>query len=178
MRFPITFHNILRKVIFPMKKRLLPLMLVLLLLLPACSEKEPVYRTDLSAQQISDACGPILSAHSLLAPADEDYIKFRLLPNGTGYESCAVYIQNAGTSIDEFGIVKAPSDDTATLEAAIADYLSRRNEEWTGQYLVEEYPKLRDASYKAVGRYVVYAILSEEDKAAFFSAAEQFITEE
>lgn len=158
-----------------MKKTILCALLAILLLLPSCGEKEPVYRTDLTASEISDACAPVLSSAELLAAADEDYIRYRLLLDDSLAESCAVFIQNAGTSLDEFGIAKAPTEDTSALEAAVADFLSRRNEEWTGQYMVEEYPKLEAAEYRTFGRYVIYAILSEEDKTAFFAAAEQFI---
>lgn len=160
-----------------MKKTILAALLAALLLLPSCGDKEPVYRTDLSAAEVSDACMPALSSADMLGAADPDYIKYRLLLDETMVENCVVYIQNAGTSLDEFGIAKAPTDDTSALEAAIADFLARRNEEWTGQYMVEEYPKLEAAEYKTVGRYVIYAILSEEDKDAFFAAAEQFIAE-
>jgi DNA-directed RNA polymerase subunit alpha len=71
---------------------------------------------------------------------------------------------------DEIGIIKAIGDDTAAVEAAVKDYLAQRNEEWTGMYLVEEYPKLRDAEYRVFGRYVVYGILSESEKTALFDA--------
>ena len=160
-----------------MKKSILAALLAALLLLPSCKDAEPVYRTDLSAAEISSACTHSLSSAEFLAPADEDYIQYRLMLDDALAENCVVYIQNAGTSLDEFGIAKAPTDDTAALKAALEDFLLRRNEEWTGQYMVEEYPKLENAECKVIGRYVVYAILSEEDKAAFFSAAEQMITE-
>ena len=68
-------------------------------------------------------------------------------------------------------------DDTAAVEAAVKDYLAQRNEEWTGRYLVEEYPKLRDAEYKVFGRYVVYGILSEADKTALFDAVADTLAE-
>ena len=160
-----------------MKKTFLAVLMAALLLLPSCGEQAPVYRTDLSAEAVSDACTPVLSSADLLSAADPDYIQYRLLLDDTMMENCVVYIQNAGTSLDEFGIIKALTDDTSALEAAVADFLTRRNEEWTGQYMVEEYPKLEAAEYKTIGRYVIYAILSEEDKAAFFAAAEQFIAE-
>ena len=44
-------------------------------------------------------------------------------------------------------------------------------------YLVEEYPKLRDAEYKVFGRYVVYGILSEADKTALFEAVSTALIE-
>lgn len=147
-----------------------------LFLLSACGKDEsPSYRSDLTASEITSACLSSLSSNALLDSADEDYIKYRLLPDGTAFESCSVYIQNAGTSIDEIGVVQSSDEDSEALYAAVTDYLSRRNEEWTGQYLVEEYPKLRDAECKRIGSYVVYAILSEEDKTSFFNAVSELL---
>ena len=160
-----------------MKKSIFALLLTAVLLLSSCGEKTVTYRTDLSAADVSDACMAVLSSSALLGAADEVYIQYRLMLDSTMAESWSVYIQNAGTSLDEFGIAKAPTDDTSALEAAFRDFIVRRNEEWTGQYMVEEYPKLESAECRTIGRYVIYCILSEEDKAALFTAAEQFLTE-
>jgi len=159
-----------------MKKTLL-LLLVTGLLLSGCNKNSDVtYREDLRADQVA-VCAPSLPSYSLLAPADEDYIQYRMMLDDSIMEDCAIYIQNAGNSIDEFGIIKAAGDSADAAESAVKDYLLRRNEEWTGQYLVEEYPKLRDAEYKVIGRYVVYGILSEEDKDMLFQAVTDLLAE-
>lgn len=159
-----------------MKKHILAALLTALLLLPSCKNEQPGYRTDLSAGQLSEQCLTSVSSHELLAPADEDYIRYRLLLEDDMMESCVVYIQNAGTALDEIGIVKALDEDTTAIESAVQNYLKQRNEEWTGQYMVEEYPKLEAAEYRTIGQYVVYAILSEEDKVTFFDAAAKSLT--
>ena len=92
-------------------------------------------------------------------------------------ESCTVYIQNAGTALEEFGIIKSRTEYTDAVEAAVSDYITRRIDEWTGQYMVEEFPKLQAADYKTFGQYTVYAILSDADKEAFYSAIAKFIEE-
>ena len=162
-----------------MKKILIAAALLCLTLLTACNAEETPksYRNDLAPQAISDACAPALSSYSLLTAADEDYIRYRLLLDDTMMESCVVYIQNAGTSIDEFGIIKSRTDYTDAVEAAVADYLQRRVEEWTGQYLVEEFPKLQAANYKTFGQYTVYTILSEADKEIFYPAVSDMIAD-
>lgn len=163
-----------------MNKRIVSVLAVLfalLLLLPSCGDKTVTYKADVAAQEIVDSCAAPLASFSLLAEADEDYIKYRMLLDTTTVDSHAVYIQNAGTSIDEIGVFQCTSDDTSSIVAMVEDYLKRRNDEWTGQYLVEEYPKLRDAEYRIFGRYVVYGILSEEDKTQFFDAVESYLKE-
>ena len=146
------------------------------LLLTACADDTVTYKTDAAAVSVLEACASPLASYALLSPADEDYITYRMMLDTSTVESYAVYIQNAGTSIDEIGIFQCPSDDTAAITAMVEDYLSRRNDEWTGQYLVEEYPKLENAEYRVIGRYVVYGILSDTDKETLFTGAENYLT--
>ncbi len=149
-----------------------------LLLLPACGEKPVTYRTDATAQDIIDNCAVSLECCSLLNPVDEDYLTYRMKLDASAADSYAVYVQNAGSSLDEIGIFRATDEDTAALETMVQTYLKNRNDEWTGMYLVEEYPKLRDAEYRVIGKYVVYGILSEEDKATFFEGVDAYLKSE
>ena len=141
-----------------MKKRIFAVLLTAVLLaLPSCKENTPSYRSDKTSPEVDSA-------------VDTDYIRYRMMLDTAIMEDYAIYMQNTGSSLDEIGIIKAIGDDTAAVEAAVKDYLAQRNEEWTGMYLVEEYPKLRDAEYRVFGRYVVYGILSESEKTALFDA--------
>ncbi len=161
-------------------KRILAALLLLTLtalLLFSCADDTVTYKMDVPAVSVLETCASPLASFSLLSPADEDYITYRMMLNTTTVDSYAVYIQNAGTSIDEIGIFQCASEDTAAVVAMVEDYLTRRNEEWTGQYLVEEYPKLENAEYRVIGRYVVYGILSDEDKETLFTATESFLLE-
>lgn len=151
------------------------LLLTAVLLVTACGEKTVTYTADATAQDVIDNCAAKLASFSLLAPADEDYVKYRMMLDTETVNGHAVYVQNAGTSIDEIGVFVCATDDTSAVVSMVKDYLARRNDEWTGQYLVEEYPKLRDAEYRVFGRYVVYGILSEADKAEFFSACDSYL---
>ncbi|MBQ8746265.1 MAG: DUF4358 domain-containing protein [Clostridia bacterium] len=147
------------------------LLITVLLPLSACGDKPVQYKTDVSAQAIIDNCADELQ----LNPVDEDYLTFRMALDTSASDSYAVYVQNSGTTLDEIGVFRAVGDDTAALTEMIETYLKNRNDEWTGMYLVEEYPKLRDAEYRVIGKYVVYGILSEEAKAQFFTAVESYL---
>lgn len=163
-----------------MKKRIIAVLLAAVLLaLPSCKENTPPsYRSDKTSMEVYTAVAVVVSPDAPLAAVDTDYIRYRMMLDTTIMEDYAIYMQNTGTSLDEIGVIKAVSDDTAAVEKAVKDYLTQRNEEWTGMYLVEEYPKLRDAEYRIFGRYVVYGILSAEDKTALFDAAACTLTEE
>ena len=157
-------------------KRILSLLLLTALCLAAavgCTNGGKTYRSDVDVHTLADACGAKLSSVSLMTDADEDYLRYRMELSDSFISHAVVRIQNAGTALDEFGIFRAPDNlSPAILEDTVKAYLTARNEEWTGLYLMEEYPKLRDAEYKVFGQYVVYAILSEEERTALFAEAE------
>ena len=74
-------------------------------------------------------------------------------------------------TLEEFGVVLAKDGASAAqVEQTLTDYLKRRNDEWTGQYMVDEYPKLEKAQVKRDGLYVCYLVLTEQERAAAFEA--------
>ncbi len=150
-------------------------LLSVLMLLCACGGNDVAYRTDVSAQAVADNCASALPSFAYLSSVDDDYIKYRMMLDTTNLESYVVYIPSAGAILDEIGIFKCPTDDTAAVASMAEKYLANRNDEWTGMYLVEEYPKLRDAEVRVFGCYVVYGILSEADKDAFFTAVDTYL---
>ena len=155
-----------------MKKRIFAVLLTAVLLaLPSCTKNTPPsYRSDKTAVEVYSAVAEVVSTDAPLAAVDTDYVRYRVMLDTSIMEDYAIYMQNTGSSLDEIGIIKAIGNDTAAVEKAVQDYLTQRNEEWTGMYLVEEYPKLRDAEYRIFGQYVVYGILSEAEKTALFDA--------
>ena len=155
-----------------MKKRIFAVILTAVLLaLPSCTKNTPPsYRSDKTAGEVYSAVAEVVSTDAPLAAVDTDYVRYRMMLDTSIMEDYAIYMQNTGSSLDEIGIIKAIGNDTAAVEKAVQDYLTQRNEEWTGMYLVEEYPKLRDAEYRIFGQYVVYGILSEAEKTALFDA--------
>ncbi len=164
------------RIFFMNGKRLPALLLLTVLFLAAlvgCANGQKTYRSDVDVHALAEACGAKLASTSLMADADEDYLRYRMGLSESFLPNAVIRIQNAGTALDEFGILRAPDNLSPVLvEDTVKAYLDARNEEWTGLYLAEEYPKLRDAEYKVFGQYVVYAILSEEDRAALFAEAE------
>ena len=155
-----------------MKKRIFAVLLTAVLLaLPSCTKNTPPsYRSDKTAVEVYSTVAEVVSTDAPLAAVDTDYVRYRMMLDTSIMEDYAIYMQNTGSSLDEIGIIKAIGNDTAAVEKAVQDYLTQRNEEWTGMYLVEEYPKLRDAEYRIFGQYVVYGILSEAEKTALFDA--------
>lgn len=98
---------------------------------------------------------------------DANYIKNVFKLEEGDYADCCVMAKNVGTTIDEFGIFKgADATQAAALKTAVEEYLQFRLDSWMPEYLPEEFPKLQGAQLWAEGDYVMYAILSDDAKAA------------
>ncbi|HBF14816.1 MAG TPA: hypothetical protein DDW30_03870 [Clostridiales bacterium] len=155
-------------------KRFLPFLFALFVLsLAGCGKATPRnYLNDLSAAELADLADDSLSED--FRAADADYLtEYVSLPQA-GY-SLSVRLATGGDRIDEYGILHS---DIGTEEAArlLRDYLARsyeQNRTFYDSYIPTETPKLRDAEVRIYGDYVVYAILSPEEKAAFFSRVEE-----
>lgn len=163
-----------------MKQKISLILLILTLVLCAGCVRtldSNQYKDSIPTTELASNVSYQLSAATLITKADEDYIRYSMQLNESVMKECTIFIQNAGASLDEFGIIKAADGNTAALEETIKNYLTRRNDEWTGMYLVEEYPKLRDAEYKVFGNYLVYGILSDADKTVLFNSVEKSLTE-
>jgi hypothetical protein len=60
------------------------------------------------------------------------------------------------------------------------EYLKKRyddNLSWYNSYMPTETPKLRDAEVRIYGDCVVYAVLSQESRKAFFDECEKLLKE-
>lgn len=144
--------------------RISALALLLLFTFSLFSCNNASFRDDVAVSTLSDTIEPLIANAAHLDTADDDYLRFNL----DGTEIAAervVRLSVSGQSLDEYGIFHAPDEaSTAALSDACNAYLKQRNEAWMNEYLVEEYPKLRDAEVITMGNYVFYFILSDEEK--------------
>ncbi len=160
-----------------MKQTLRILSLVLLFLLTASlfSCGNVSFRDDVAISALSDTIEALIANASHLDTADDDYLRFNL----DGTEIAAervVRLSVSGQSLDEYGIFRASDEaSTAALFDACSAYLKQRNEAWMNEYLVEEYPKLRDAEVITMGNYVFYFILSDAEKDQVITALNEVL---
>lgn len=160
-----------------MKKqvRYLALALVLALTLPvlaACGGgdgKEPKVSFDEMVAAVDKAIGN----DGTMIAVDAGYLKGSMKMEAADYAEYVVKINGFGVSIDEYGIFKGgDADQVKAIEEAVKTYFQFRKDAWMDEYMPEEKPKLEAAAYKTVGNYVMYAILSDENKEAAFKAFE------
>lgn len=160
-----------------MKQTLLLTVLLCGALLGGCGRMTPRnYLTSLSAAEVADAAADGLAEE--FRTADADYLSDYVTLPQSGYTLC-VRIATGGDCIDEYGILHTDID-TEGAERLIREYLARSYEEnraFYDSYIPTETPKLRDAQVRVFGDYVVYAILSPEDRDRLFDRVEACLSE-
>ena len=144
------------------------LLLASLLALAACGGAK---QKDVPVSELSAAVASALGQSDSFVPRD---VMFLGLTKKTSAElgDYAVIASNQSTNVDEIGIFKAGTMTAKDLQAAAEDYLAKRIASWMDEYMPQEKPKLTNAEVRVSGDYVMYAILSDEDKATAFSAFE------
>lgn len=145
---------------------LLLALLMLTVLLCACGSSAK----DVPIDDLIVAVDKAVGLSDVVDPG-ESYVKGYMKKSADEIGEYAIRKNVMGTSIDEFGVFKAGKMTTKDLQAMIEGYLQILNDSWMN-YQPEEKPKLDGAEVKVVGDYVMYAILSDADRAAAFGAFE------
>ena len=160
-----------------MKKTLCILLALLALALPFTACKSGNYLDDKAATEIGKAISAKLSGNQTYTQVDsgalDDYFQ---MPDYVS--ESAIYFSDEGNNIDEFGVFHVKDGQAKEMADILEKYLTDaydQNAAWYDSYIPEETPKLRDAEVKTFGNYVLYAILSEENKTAARNAAEELL---
>ena len=153
-------------------------LLSLCCLLSSCSKKSLDYADDVPCAEIMDIAERQL-------PVDFGYETF-------GSEHLSLYFEGARTAddhclrysalsedINEFGIFHTPDGKSIKeTEEMCEEYLEDLWEEkqaFIASYAPEELPKLKDAEVRTFGRYTVYAILDQDDRALLFDTVKKSV---
>ena len=140
--------------------------------LTACGGGE--VRNDVAVSELSAKINSELESGADLVDAPESHISSSMGFDLSSVSEYVVKINSRGVNIDEYGIFKAEDDSQLQqLQTAVSNYLQFRVDTWMVEYMPEEFPKLQNAETKTIGNYVMYAILSDSDKQAVFSAFEK-----
>ena len=140
--------------------------------LTACGGGE--VRNDVAVSELSAKINSELESGADLVDAPESYISSSMGFDLSSVSEYVVKINSRGVNIDEYGIFKAADDSQLQqLQTAVSNYLQFRVDTCMVEYMPEEFPKLQNAETKTIGNYVMYAILSDSDKQAVFSAFEK-----
>ncbi len=147
---------------------LLLAVLTLCTLLCACGGSSA---KNVPAAQISEAVNAAIGKADSLTNPPDSFITGYMKTEPSKFGDYVVCINAYGANIDEYGIFKAGADmDAAAVKKTVEDYLALRLASWMEEYMPEEKPKLTNAEVRTEGDYVMYCILSDDDKAAAFQA--------
>lgn len=137
----------------------------MLLTLAACG-KNGQLRSDVTVADLSAAVEPLIVNASHLDTADDDYLRFnRMAPRARRAASTFVNQRHHRWTNTASSVPPRPRTP-ARWQMPVRLICQKRNDAWMHTYMVEEYPKLRDAEVKVIGQYVVYLILTEAEKEA------------
>jgi hypothetical protein len=157
-----------------MKVKLTAVLLItcsIILLLSGCNEKIITYKTDIPVDKLCEVADSKISDSATMALMQPDYIKGMMNVDVMSFEEYAVKVQASGANVNEYGIFKAPSDDAVDgIVSMVKEYLAMRVDTWMPEYMPEEFPKVKEATCKVMGRYVVYCILSESERREVYTA--------
>ena len=144
---------------------------VLAAFLIGCAKKD--YKDDAS-------CSDVIGAAEKNAPVelgyesfDQSHVRF-LFDDIELYDSFEFRYSTLSENINEFGIFHAVDEKACNeLYEDVEEYLDELYEDkkaFISSYAPDELPKLERAQVKKFGNYVAYAILSDEERDAFFNS--------
>ena len=163
-----------------MKKRFcLTAIVFILLSLFSCGERRE-YRDDISCGELVDKATGQIPVDMGYKALGGEHIEYNF--SGTELDDDHAFSASvASEDINEVGIFHAPdSKSVATLKALAEEYLKNYREEkesFIASYAPKDTPKLKSAEVRSYGNYVVYAILSADDKAIFFDTVEKLLSQ-
>lgn len=161
-----------------MKKRiqlgaLLVTAIFTLSVLSGCGNKN-TYKDDIAVEDLANSVvSAIGSSTDEMLEQPDSYIENFMKTNVSSFDEYIVMRNYFGTSIDEFGIFKGKdAAHTKEVAAIVENYLELLVTAWNGNYTPEETPKLKAAEFKVFGNYVMYTILSDENRPIAFETLE------
>ena len=149
------------------------------LMLASCDQEE--YKKEIDAKKVAAELSQTTPTESKWIDEDQAFIGEYIEIDEYVKESQIFYAQNTN-DLDEFGIFEVEEGKAQEVRnQLLSGYLKKRydeNLEWYNSYMPTETPKLRDAEVRVFGNCVVYAVLSKENRKAFFDECEKLLKSE
>lgn len=165
-----------------MKKTTIRLICVLLLALTAITllascDKQASYRDDVKISDISDKLKEKFPTTDGYFSPDSDYLGFYFEGAEDKVEEYIVNRSATSTNINEFGVFRVKSGSAEEMKAICDKYIQTMRERWVAQasYIASEHPKMENAEARVFGNYVVYVMLTAEDKLSAFATVEELL---
>ncbi len=161
-----------------MKKFLCVSLLLILLVFATGCRPSVTYRRDVSCQALTDAVCDRLGDEGGYLPFGDEHLRFFFDDTDDYTDKSLVYTVRS-ENIDELGVFLAESDeDVDELRRLCEEYLAALREEnraFIESYAPREAQKLDLATVRVYDRYVVYAVLSQDDLDTAFATVEELL---
>ena len=159
-----------------MKKCLVFLLVLSLFCMVSCRKAQ--YRDDVLCETLTaTVCEKIENDEEFL-PFGEEHIRFSFEDTDCFADKSLVYSVRS-ENIDEIGVFLAESDeDVDELRRLCDQYVTTLREEqraFVASYAPREATKLDAATVRVFGRYVVYTVLSEDDREKAYEKIEELL---
>ena len=157
-------------------KRYFLILLLIVMLLSSCSQKEKNYADDVPCSELADSVEEQIPVDFGYETFGREHLRYYFEDTKRHDDVCLRYTVRS-EDIGEFGIFHAPDAEAREeLQDLCEDYLEELREEKSAfieSYAPEEVPKLTDAEVRVFGNYVVFAILSESERTLLFDTVEK-----
>lgn len=141
----------------------------------ACGGAE--YRDDVAVSAIDSAIQSKVPVPDGYYAADSDYLSFYFEGADSIVTEYVVEFSATSTNINQFGIFHVKEGEAEAMKALCESYIGTMNKRWVAQanYIASEHPKMEGAEVRVFGNYVVYTMLTTEDKATAFATVEELL---
>lgn len=135
------------------------------------------YRDDVKVSDISTALKNKFPVADGYYAADSDYLGFYFEGAADKVEDYVIEFSATSTNINQFGIFHVKEGSADAVKALCDSYIQTMRDRWVAQasYIASEHPKMENAEARVFGNYVVYVMLTAEDKLAAFAAVEEML---
>lgn len=159
-------------------KRLFAFLLLIALLTGFGCRQKKEYRDDVSCETITSEVCDELSGEESFLPFGEDHIHFSFEATDRFADKSLVY-SAPSENIDEIGVFRADNDaDIAELRRLCEQYVITLREDmraFVESYAPREATKLDRAEVKVFGHYIVYTVLSDDDRKEAYEEIEELL---
>ena len=130
----------------------------------------PAYRDDIAVSDLDAAIQQKLPVPDGYYSPDSDYLGFYFEGAEGIVTEYVIQISATSTNINQFGIFHVKDGEAETMKALCESYIETMNKRWVAQanYIASEHPKMEGAEVRIFGNYVVYTMLTKDDKATAF----------
>ncbi len=156
---------------------------ILLLLIPlgtSCGDKEKAsYSNEIDVKTVADKIESCVQLADGYYTTDSDYLDFYFEGANPLVDSYEIRIANVSTNINQFGVFKVKEGSAEAMKTLCEGYLELKMANWLVQadYIESEHPKMVNSEARVFGNYVIYTILSKDDREVVFAEVEDLLAQ-